>query len=264
MFKIAITGKGGVGKTTIAGILSRLLARDGYEVLAIDADPSMNLASTIGIRNQPRPLTEYRELIEERAGSQEGFFRINPKVSDIVEKFSALGPDSVRLLVLGTIEKGGEGCMCLASAFLRALLRYIFLKEKSLVVLDMEAGIEHLGRGTTRGIDLMVIVVEPGSRSLETAERILKLGRDIGIKNFAYILNKARGEVLESRLRELGVPLIAIVPYDEALIQADIGNIPPIEAEGKYGETMSRLKDKIVSLIQGAEPCAAAGIAATK
>lgn len=273
MFKIAITGKGGVGKTTIAGTLSRLLARDGYEVLAIDADSSMNLASALGIKNQPRPLTEYRELIEERAGSQEGFFRINPKVSDIVERFSALGPDGVRLLVLGTIEKGGKGCMCPASAFLRALLRHIFLKEKSVVVLDMEAGIEHLGRGTTRGIDLMIIVVEPGSRSLETAERILKLGRDIGIKNFACILNKAgvatRQKVatskhIESRLRELGVPLVAIVPYDEALIQADLRNIPPIEAEGKYGEIMSRLKDKIISLIQKAEPCATTGIAATK
>ncbi|MFA7036880.1 MAG: AAA family ATPase, partial [Methanosarcina sp.] len=169
--KIAITGKGGVGKTTLSGTLARLLARDGYEVLAIDADPDMNLASSLGIENPPKPLTDFKDLIQERAGAEGGAFIYNPKVDDIAGKYGVIGPDGVRMLVMGTVDKGGSGCMCPASAFLRALLRHLMLKEKSAVILDMEAGIEHLGRGTTRGMDLMIVVVEPGARSLETAER---------------------------------------------------------------------------------------------
>jgi len=186
--KIAITGKGGVGKTTLAGTLARLLARDGMDVLAIDADPDMNLASALGIDEPPLPLTEYEDLIDERAGGPGGMFKLNPKVDDVVERFGVVGPDGVRMLVMGTVDRGGSGCMCPASSFLRALLRHVVLKESSVVIMDMEAGIEHLGRGTTRGIDLMIVVVEPGTRSLETAERIKRLGTDIGVELVTHFL----------------------------------------------------------------------------
>ena len=246
MFKIAVSGKGGVGKTTISATLARFLARKGYEVLAIDADPSMNLASSLGIKNPP-PLTMFKELIDERAGGMDGVFRLNPKVDDIVERFGVVGKDNVKLLVLGTIKKGGEGCMCPASSFLKALLRHIILKTNSVVVMDMEAGIEHLGRGITRGMDIMLIVVEPGARSIETAKRIKELAQEINIKRFGTIINKARNDSKEimKKLHEHSLPVIGVIPYDASLIQADINNIAPIDIGGKAVEAIKQIWEKI-------------------
>ncbi len=247
MIKIAVSGKGGVGKTTISGTLARFLAGKGYDVIAIDADPSMNLASCLGIKNPPPPLTKFKELIDERAGGISGVFRLNPKVDDIVEKFGVRGKDNVKLLVLGTIERGGEGCMCPASSFLKALLRHIILKTNSVVILDMEAGIEHLGRGTTRGIDIMLIVVEPGKRSIETAKRIKELAQEINIRRFGAIINKARNDVKEimNKLHEYSLPVVGVIPYDTSLIQADINGVAPIDRGGKAVEAIKQLWKKI-------------------
>ncbi len=247
MIKIAISGKGGVGKTTLSGTLARLLAREGYDVLAIDADPSMNLASALGIRNPPGPLTESRELINERAGGPAGVFKLNPKVDDIVEKFGVRGPDNVKLLVLGTVERGGGGCMCPASSFLKALLRHVILKVNSVVILDMEAGVEHLGRGTTKGIDIMLIVVEPGARSIETAGRIAELARQIDIRKFGAVINKAGGKVreIEDRLDKYGIQVIGVIPYDTALVQADMDNVAPVD---RGGDAVEAIKDMLWKL----------------
>jgi len=247
MIKIAISGKGGVGKTTLSGTLARLLARRGYDVLAIDADPSMNLASALGIKNPPRPLTEFTELIDERAGGPAGVFKLNPRVDDIVEKFGVTGPDNVKLLVLGTVERGGSGCMCPASSFLKALLRHVLLKTNSVVILDMEAGVEHLGRGTTRGIDIMLIVVEPGARSIETAGRIVELARQIDIRKFGAIINKAGGEVkdIEDKLKGYGIELFGIIPYDILLVQADMENMAPIDKGGAAVEAIKKICDRV-------------------
>src|SRR3972149_6321609 len=224
MIKLAISGKGGVGKTTLSGTLARLLARKGYDVLAIDADPSMNLASALGINNPPKPLTEFNELIDERAGGPAGVFKLNPRVDDIVEKFGVTGPDNVKLLVLGTVERGGSGCMCPASSFLKELLRHVILKTNSVVIFEIERGVEHLGRGTTKGIDLMLIVVEPGARSIETAGRIVELARQIDIRKFAAGINKAGGEAkdIEDKLKGYGIEVFGIIPYDTSLVQADM------------------------------------------
>lgn len=242
MFKIAISGKGGVGKTTLAGTLARLFARSGYDVLAIDADPSMNLASALGIKNPPKPLTEFKALIDERAGGPAGVFKLNPKVDDIVEKFGVTGPNNVKLLVMGTVERGGSGCMCPASSFLKALLRHVILKMNSVVILDMEAGVEHLGRGITKGVDYMIIVVEPGARSIETAGRIAELARQIGISKFGVVINKAGDDVsgIEERLKEYHLPVLGVIPYDGALVQADMDNIAPID---RSGAALSAIKD---------------------
>jgi CO dehydrogenase maturation factor len=247
MIKIAVSGKGGVGKTTFSGTLARLLARDGYDVLAIDADPSMNLASSLGIEKPPRPLTDYKELIDERAGGVAGMFKINPKVDDITERFGVVGPDGVKLLVMGTVERGGSGCMCPASSFLRALLRHVILKDTSAVVLDMEAGVEHLGRGTTRGINLMIIIVEPGARSLQTAERIVELGEQIGIRHFAAVINKAdASEVVEKRLMELNIPVLGSIPYDPVLVEADLRGVAPLDVGGTAIKRIEEIKNRIL------------------
>jgi len=247
MIKIAISGKGGVGKTTLSGTLARLFARKGYDVLAIDADPSMNLASALGIRNPPKPLTEYKELIDERAGGPAGVFKLNPKVDDIVDKFGVIGPDNVKLLVMGTVERGGSGCMCPASSFLKALMRHVFLKLNSVVILDMEAGIEHLGRGTTKGIDYMIIVVEPGARSIETAGRISELGRQIGINKFGVVINKAGEELskIEEKLKEYDLPVIGSIPFDNDLVKADLDNISPIERGSKAISSIIAIFEKL-------------------
>jgi len=247
MIKIAISGKGGVGKTTLSGTLARLLARRGYDVLAIDADPSMNLASALGIKNPPKPLTEFTELIDERAGGPAGVFKLNPRVDDIVEMFGVTGPDNVKLLVLGTVERGGSGCMCPASSFLKALLRHVLLKTNSVVILDMEAGVEHLGRGTTRGIDIMLIVVEPGARSIETAGRIMELARQIDIRKFGAVINKAGAEAkdIEDKLKGFGIEVLGIIPYDTALVQADMENMAPIDKGGPAVEAIKNIWDQI-------------------
>ncbi len=227
-----------------------MLARDGYEVLAIDADPDMNLASSLGVENPPRPLAEYKDLIRERAGEEFGAFVYNPKVDDIAGKFGVTGPDGVRMLVMGTVDRGGSGCMCPASAFLRALLRHLMLKDKSAVILDMEAGIEHLGRGTTRGMDLMIIVVEPGARSLETAERIKRLSSEIGVTNLLAVVNKGGSEKVVQKLGELGIPVLGEIPFDTKLMNADLEKQAPIEVGGEAVESIARIKEKLEVIVE--------------
>ncbi len=250
MIKIAITGKGGVGKTTFSGVMSRLLARDGYDVLAIDADPDMNLASSLGIAKPPRPLTEYKELIEERAGEPGGMFKYNPKVDDVVEKFGVVGPDGVKMLVMGTVERGGSGCMCPASSFLRALLRHVVLKDSSAVIMDMEAGIEHLGRGTTKGIDLMIVVVEPGMRSIETAERIKKLAGEVGVKHLAAVVNKGTSSDVKPKLAEMGIPVLGEIPFSTDLMNADFEGKAPLDAEVENIGSFIEIKETMLRMIK--------------
>lgn len=219
-------------------------------MLAIDADPDMNLASSLGIEKPPRPLAEYKDLIQERAGAQGGAFVYNPKVDDIAGKYGVIGPDGVRMLVMGTVDRGGSGCMCPSSAFLRALIRHLMLKEKSAVILDMEAGIEHLGRGTTRGMDLMIVVVEPGARSLETAERIKKLSSEIGITRLAAVVNKGRAEKVNQRLEELDIPVLGEIPFDFQLMQADLEKKAPIEVGGEAIEAIKQIKAKLMEIVE--------------
>ncbi len=251
--KIAVAGKGGVGKTTIAGTLARLLAQDGQNVIAVDADPAMNLKFVLGIEKNPPPISELKDLIFERTGAHTGtgVYKLNPKVDDIIMKYGAKGPDGVTLLVMGTIEKGGTGCTCPENAFLRALLRHVLFKENT-VIMDMEAGIEHLGRGTAKGVDIMLTVVEPGMRSVETVGRIKKLGEDIGINNIVAVINKVTDsemeKKIETKLEEMNIPLLGAIPYEQALITADIEAKAPLDVGGEAVEHIKAIKDKILSL----------------
>jgi CO dehydrogenase maturation factor len=244
--KLAISGKGGVGKTTLAGTLARLFARDGYNVLAIDVDPSMNLGSSLGIKPLPKPVTEHRELVQERAGMPMGMFKLNPKVDDVVQMCGCTGPDDVKLVVMGTIDSGGSGCMCPANAFVKALLRHVITQEKEVVILDMEAGIEHLGRGTARGVDAMIAVVEPGMRSIETVERIKQLGEQIGISRYFAVINKTDDpSPVKEKMDEMGIPILGVIPYDRNLIDADLAGKAPIDVGGPAVESIKLIKEKL-------------------
>ena len=237
MVKIAFVGKGGVGKTTIAGTTARFLARDGYNVIGIDADPAMNLHSALGISEENVakiiPISEEKDLIEQRAGRPGGIFVVNPKVDDIPAKYQVQGPDNVRLLVMGTVKKAKSGCMCPEHAFLRALLNHLILDVKDAIVIDMEAGIEHLGRGTLRYVDAMAIIIEPGRRSTELAERIKELANELKVKRLYVIGNKiatpVEEEFVKKIAKELEIELIGLVPYDNTLRSADLNGKAPID-----------------------------------
>lgn len=220
--KLAVSGKGGVGKTTIAASLARSFQREGNRVIAVDADPDANLAGTLGYR-QGRivPLVELKQLIEERVGGGQGwggFLRMNPKVDDIPERFG-IDVDGIRLLVMGTIERGRSGCACPENVLLREVLSHLLLDKNEHVVVDMEAGIEHFGRGTAEGVDVMLVIVEPGWASLDTAKRIRSLSRDLGIKNVRAVANKVtsekEGAFIEENLKDLD--LIGKLPLDREL-----------------------------------------------
>lgn len=231
--KLAASGKGGVGKTTVIAALAHLLVLRGQEVFAIDADPAANLAQTLGDRsgNPPKPLAQMRELIAQRTGATlEGygqFFKLNPHVEDIPDGYSR-EIDGVRLLVLGAVHKPGGGCYCPENVFLRSLLRHLVLRRREVVLIDLEAGLEHLGRATTQGIDAMLVVVEPSLRSLATGMEIARLAREMGIGKVLAVANKVASEREEELIRQRlsegapGVPLAAVIRYHKALRESDL------------------------------------------
>lgn len=229
--KIAISGKGGVGKTILAALLSRVFTEHGYSVIAIDADPDSNLAATLGFPHPENitPISEMNELIEERTGARPGktapFFKLNPKVDDLPEKYCQ-EHNGIKLMVMGRIKRGGTGCYCPEGALLKALISHLLLARDEAVILDMEAGIEHLGRGVVKAVDKLIVVVEPGRRSIETAYRVNKLAQDIGLQNIAVVGNKVRDqsekEFIISNLS--GFEFLGFIPYDQAVIAADLAN----------------------------------------
>lgn len=249
--KIAVSGKGGVGKTTLSSLLARYWARKGYRVLAVDADPDANLGSALGIDTAGIvPVANMDDLIHERTGARPGtvggFFKLNPKVDDLPE---ALGreKDGVRVLIMGTVKKGGGGCICPESALLKALMSHLVLYHKDIVVMDMEAGIEHLGRGTAQGVDRLVIVVEPGRRSVETAAKVRQLTEDLGMQKVVAVGCKVRNRKEEEFLQENldGIPLIGMLPFSEEIATADLESRPPSLDDPEIYQAIERIAEHL-------------------
>jgi len=246
--KLAISGKGGVGKTLLAALLANIFAESGHPVIAIDADPDANLAATLGFPNPSSitPVSDMKDLIEERTGTSAGltspYFTLNPKVDDIPEKFAPrLG--NIRLMRMGSIKKGGTGCYCPENALLKTLMAHLLLARDDIVILDMEAGIEHLTRGTASAVDRLLIVVEPGRRSLETALNIQKLAQDIGLNNVAAVGNKIRNVsdkvFLTSNL--CGIEFLGFIPYDQAIVDADQAGHSVINSSSKLATAICEI-----------------------
>ncbi len=255
--KIAISGKGGVGKTLLAALLSRVFAESGYSVLAIDADPDANLAATLGFPHHARiiPISEMKDLIAERTGVQPGqagsFFKLNPKVDDLPEKFS-IKHDGIKLMVMGRVKKGGSGCYCPENVVLQALLAHLLVARDEVVILDMEAGIEHLGRGTAKAVDRLIVVVEPGRRSIETALRVSELAKDIGLQNIGVVGNKLQSqserEFLISSLANF--EFLGFIPYDQAIVDADLANISVVDSSQQVISEVRKIYQALLSGVQ--------------
>jgi CO dehydrogenase maturation factor len=228
--KIAITGKGGVGKTTLAAAIIQLLSNQGQEVIALDADPNANLAAALGfpddLQTKIVPISKQNKLIEERTGAkvkQYGqIFKLNPDVTDVVEKYATVYK-KIPLLVLGGLEKGGIGCACPENTFIRALITDLILNKNQTLIIDMEAGIEHLGRGTAQGVDTMIIVVEPSARSVNVALKIIQMATEIGIRNIRLVGSKIMNSVDEDYVKKAipKIPLLGLIPFSEEIRNID-------------------------------------------
>jgi CO dehydrogenase maturation factor len=254
--KIAIGGKGGVGKTTVCAVWAQLFAENGYDVLAIDADPNTNLALAFGVSNEqnPEPLISMKQLIAERTGTEKDamgtYFRLNPKVSDLPEQYW-LEIKDLKLLVLGAISHAGAGCACPEGAFLKALLGHTILQRQEVVLVDLAAGVEFMGRASVQGIDALVLVVEPGGRSIETANNMGRMAKELGIEYMGAIANKITDskqvDVIKSQLKD--IVLLGYLQYSRAMQEADLKRSPVFEADLDIIRHLRKAKDELISLI---------------
>jgi len=255
--KLAIGGKGGVGKTTFTSLIARCIADMDKKkrVIAIDADPVANLAAGLGIpEDLPiTPVAELSDLIAERTGAQPGtmggFFTLNPKVDDIPDRFS-IEKDGVKLLVMGTVTTGGSGCICPESTILKALMNHLVLVRGEVVIMDMEAGVEHLGRATSGSVDALVIVVNPGKRSMIAAERIRKLGRDIGIEKIVVLGNRVRSEKDEALIKKSlkDFEILGFLSEIEEIAESDRQGIRPFDDIKTIPLEFKRIAEKLIAL----------------
>ena len=252
--KLAIAGKGGVGKTTLASFLAGLYAAEGREVIAIDANPDTNLATALGIPAEEAsrviPIAELKDLIEERTGAKPGgpttYFRLNPRVDDIPDRFS-IARGKIKLMVMGTVRGGGTGCMCPESALLRALLTHLLLQKSQVVIMDMEAGLEHLGRGTAKAVDALLVVVEPGQRSLQTAQSVKKLARDTGIDNIYVVGSKIQNEADRQFIIDNlpGFEVLGFISYNPKIREADRLGLGVFDAVPEVAEEVEVIKERL-------------------
>lgn len=255
--KIAVSGKGGVGKTLIAAGLARGFAERGLKTMAIDADPSPNLALTLGLSTEEArkivPISENKELVESKTGTgYSGVFRLSFTVDDVVHEYSVNTPLGVNLIVMGTVRSMGSGCMCAANAVVRALLRHLIVERNEVVILDMEAGVEHIGRGTASHVDALLIVVDSNLKSLEVAKRIYDLATKAGMKQIFLVGNRvmdvAQKDAIRSFAEKNGLSILSFVPFDARIMDADMRGETPLKQ--KEIEAVRMIDDMCETLIK--------------
>ena len=248
--KLAITGKGGVGKTTLSSTLARLYADEGRTVLAADVDPDANLGLALGLSqeavDQIVPISKMRTLVEERTGATAAnkFFKLNPYVADIPDTFSK-DINGVKLLVMGTVDVGGSGCVCPEHVMLKSILSSLTYRKGDVVIMDMEAGLEHLGRGTAMNMDQFIVVIEPGARSVQTYHNVKRLASDLGIKRVRVVANKVRDERDEEFVKK-SIPaedLLGIIHYNTEVIDADRNGESPYDYSPTAIEEIRKIKE---------------------
>lgn len=247
--KLAITGKGGVGKTTLASTLARLYADEGRTVLAADVDPDANLGLALGLSQEEVdsivPISKMRTLVEERTGANEAnrFYKLNPYVADIPEKYSR-DINGVKLLVMGTVDVGGSGCVCPEHVMLKAILSSLSFRKDDVVIMDMEAGLEHLGRGTAANMDQFITVIEPGARSVQTYHNVKRLASDLGVQRVRVVANKVRDDSDEAYVRSVIPPedLLGVIRYNADIIDADRQGKSPYDFSPTAIEEIRKIK----------------------
>lgn len=236
--KVAVAGKGGVGKTLIAGGLARGFAERGLKTMAIDADSSPNLALTLGLSTEESrkivPISENKELVNSKTTTgYSGVYRLSFTVDDIVRDYSVMTPFGVNLIVMGTVQSMGAGCMCAPTAVIRALLRHLVVERDEAVVLDLEAGVEHIGRGTARAVDVLLIVADSNLKSLEIAKHIHDLAKAAGMKQLYLVgnrvMNKTQEEAIKTFTEKNGLDILTIVPFDQQVIESDMLGQTPLK-----------------------------------
>jgi len=257
--KLAITGKGGVGKTSTSSILAWIYAREGKKVIAIDANPDANLATALGISaeeaEQITPIAEMKDLVEERTGAKPGsfgsIFKLNPKVDDIPERFS-IQKDGIKLLVMGTVKKGDSGCLCPEGSLLKSLLSHLVLTRSEVVIMDMDAGVENVGRGTAKAVDAFIIIVEPGQRSFQTARAIRDLAKDLGVTKCYIIGSKCRNEddrqFIVDNLPDFNI--LGFINYNRDIAEADRLGKSVFETAPKAVAEATKIKEKLEELLR--------------
>jgi CO dehydrogenase maturation factor len=255
--KIAVTGKGGVGKTTLTSLLAYTYADMDYQVLAVDADPSPCLGAALGFPDDLlaglTPIARMDELIYERTGAQPGttggFFKLNPRVDDLPDRFSAI-QGNIRLLELGAVEMGGSGCICPESTMLRSLITHILLRMDEVVLMDMYAGVEHLGRATADAVDAMIIVVEPTARSIGTATQIKSLAEDLKLAKLYLVGSKLRNEDDRAYImsRSPGLRILGYLFNDERVIEADRKGVAVYNESPELAEEARNIVNSLQSI----------------
>ena len=248
--KLAITGKGGVGKTTLSSTLARLYADEGRTVLAADVDPDANLGLALGLSQEEVdaiiPISKMRDLAKERTGASDDnrFYKLNPYVADIPEKF-AKTVNGVKLLVMGTVDVGGSGCVCPEHVMLKSILSSLTYRKNDVVIMDMEAGLEHLGRGTAMNMDQFVVVIEPGARSVQTYRNVKRLAADLGVKRVRVVANKIRDDRDEAFIRD-AIPaedLLGCIHYNPEIMDADRNGKSPYDFSPAAIEEIRKIKE---------------------
>jgi CO dehydrogenase maturation factor len=255
--KIAVSGKGGVGKTLIAAGLAFSFVNKGFKTIAIDADPSPNLALTLGLTPENAekilPISENKDLIQSKTGTgYSGVFRLSFTVDDVVREYAVRTPFGVDLIVMGTVKSMGSGCTCPANAVVRALLQHLIVERNEVVVLDMEAGVEHLGRGTAKHVDTMLIVVDANVKSLVIARRIHELAANAGIKQVFLVGNKVESKVQKETIKnfaeENSLEILDFVPFDQKVVEAEMRGETPLECKESVAvHAIERLQDELTT-----------------